>query len=127
MVSPLCELFQYIPCCCMNDTGVAVRSLALHQCACSTVWMFSPAELSTHTQLLFHKTSTFGPIYMKPALSNSIPLLACSEYVVYSTNFRERPLSCQVRCHGSGLQSLPTVNGDPRIYYLFSPGYGQQE
>ncbi len=60
-------------------------------------------------------------------IPDSILLLSCSEYVVYSTKFHERPLSCQIRCHGSGLQSLPTINGDPRIYYLFSPGYGQQE
>ncbi len=96
--------------------------------------MCSPAGLQTHTQLLCHKTSTF-PIHDHDAALRSaifpymilFTLLACSEYVVYSTKIRERPLSCQLRCRGNGLQSLPTVDGDPRIYYLFSPGYGQQE
>ncbi len=53
--------------------------------------------------------------------------VACSEYAVYSTRIRERPLRCEIRCRGTSPQSLPTVDGDPRIYYLFSPGFGRQE
>ena len=41
------------------DAGAAVKSLALHHCVCSTVWMCSPAELLTHGEVLFHKTSMF--------------------------------------------------------------------
>ncbi len=41
------------------DAGAAAKSLALHHCVCSTVWMCSPAELLTHGEVIFHKTSMF--------------------------------------------------------------------
>ena len=57
----------------MHDTGVAVRSLALHQGVCSTVWMFPPAKLSIHKQLVFHKTSTFPTCMMPRPLRSALP------------------------------------------------------
>ena len=60
---------------------------------------------------------------------NIYPYLhACSEYAAYTTTIRETPLKCSIRSRDNHiLQAIPTIGGDPRILYLFSPGYGQQE
>ncbi len=70
-------------------------------------------------KILQHFLSTWFTLY--------IPLLTCSEYVVYSTRIRDNngnnQLTCDIRSRDDILQSLPTIGGDPRILYLISAGY----
>ncbi len=138
-----CSRITECPCAMVSplriDYNIYLAAACMIQELLSGVWLstrvsakpvgFSPLQNCQHKHNSF-STNQVCSLFMLRSflyLILYILLLSCSEYVVYSTTFHERPLSCQIRCHGSGLQSLPTVNGDPRIYYLFSPGYGQQK
>ncbi|XP_064395143.1 uncharacterized protein LOC135342353 [Halichondria panicea] len=56
------------------------------------------------------------------------PVPQINEYAAYTTTIRETPLKCSIRSRDNHiLQAIPTIGGDPRILYLFSPGYGQQD